>query len=190
MAIKTFTTGEVLTASDTNTYLANAGLVYVTSTTFTTSSQVNVDNCFTSTYDNYLILIKNHGSVAGGFTRWRLRVGGANAAGSDYYRYGYTTTSASAGLTAYNGGAETSWLPNSEYGTTAAESCMTEVSVYNPALAANRTTMTIEVNNSSGASRYSLTGMHAQAVAYDGFSIIPNSGTITGSLTVYGYRKA
>ena len=32
MAIKTFTTGEVLTASDTNTYLANAGLVYITST--------------------------------------------------------------------------------------------------------------------------------------------------------------
>jgi hypothetical protein len=29
MAIKTFTTGEVLTASDTNTYLANAGLVFV-----------------------------------------------------------------------------------------------------------------------------------------------------------------
>jgi hypothetical protein len=29
MAIKTFTTGEVLTAADTNTYLANSGLVYV-----------------------------------------------------------------------------------------------------------------------------------------------------------------
>jgi hypothetical protein len=130
-----------------------------------------------------------HGSVAGGFTRWRLRVGGTNAAGTDYYRYGYTTTSASAGLTAYNGGAETSWIPISEYGTNAAEHCMTQVSVYNPALAANRTTMTIEVNNSSGASRYSLTGMHAQAVAYDGFSIIPNSGTVTGSLTVYGYRN-
>jgi hypothetical protein len=33
MAIKTFTTGEVLTASDTNTYLANSGLVYVKSQT-------------------------------------------------------------------------------------------------------------------------------------------------------------
>jgi hypothetical protein len=30
MAIKTFTTGEVLTASDTNTYLANSGLVFET----------------------------------------------------------------------------------------------------------------------------------------------------------------
>jgi hypothetical protein len=27
MAIKTFTTGEVLTAADTNTYLANSGLI-------------------------------------------------------------------------------------------------------------------------------------------------------------------
>ena len=137
MAIKTFTTGEVLTASDTNTFLANAGLVYVTSTTFTTSSQVNVDNCFTSTMDNYLLLIKGHGSVAGGFARLRLRVGGANAAGSDYYRYGYTTTSASAGLTAYNGGAEQSWVPAMEYGTNAAESSMAQIFVYNPALSAN-----------------------------------------------------
>jgi hypothetical protein len=32
MAIKTFTTGEVLTASDTNTYLANSGLVVMGAT--------------------------------------------------------------------------------------------------------------------------------------------------------------
>ncbi len=29
MAVKTFTTGEVLTAADTNTYLNNGGLVYI-----------------------------------------------------------------------------------------------------------------------------------------------------------------
>ena len=34
MAVKTFSTGEVLTASDTNTYLNNGGLVYITSTIF------------------------------------------------------------------------------------------------------------------------------------------------------------
>lgn len=53
MAIKTFTTGEVLTASDTNTYLANAGLVYVAQTTFSAASTVQFTNCFNSTYRNY-----------------------------------------------------------------------------------------------------------------------------------------
>ena len=67
MAIKTFTTGEVLTASDTNTYLANAGLVYVTSATIGTAvSSVTVSNCFSSTYDAYRIVITGGvGTTAG-----------------------------------------------------------------------------------------------------------------------------
>jgi hypothetical protein len=56
MAIKTFTTGEVLTASDTNTYLANSGLVYITSATLSATA---LDGIFTSDYDNYRIVISN-----------------------------------------------------------------------------------------------------------------------------------
>ena len=78
MAVKTFTTGEVLTASDTNTYLANSGLVYVTSTTVGSGvSSVTVSNCFTSTYDNYRII------WAGGTT---------SASGSGYIQLSGITT--------------------------------------------------------------------------------------------------
>jgi len=67
MAIKTFTTGEVLTASDTNTYLANSGLVYVTSTTVGSGvSSVTISNCFSSTYDNYRITYAGGVSSASG----------------------------------------------------------------------------------------------------------------------------
>lgn len=60
MAIKTFASGEILTASDTNTYLANAGLVYVTSTTIGTNvTSVTISNCFTTTYDSYRIVLDN-----------------------------------------------------------------------------------------------------------------------------------
>ena len=38
MAIKTFTTGEVLTASDTNTYLNNGGLVFINQVSYTAST--------------------------------------------------------------------------------------------------------------------------------------------------------
>ena len=55
MAIKTFTTGEVLTASDTNTYLANAGLVYIAATTASAQTTIAIDNCFTTTYAHYFI---------------------------------------------------------------------------------------------------------------------------------------
>jgi hypothetical protein len=60
MAIKTFTAGEILTAADTNTYLANSGLVYVTSATVSgTPSSITIPSAFSSTYDQYQILISN-----------------------------------------------------------------------------------------------------------------------------------
>jgi hypothetical protein len=55
MSVKTFTTGEVLTASDTNTYLANSGLVYVTQADLTSALQIT--NCFSTTYDAYRIVV-------------------------------------------------------------------------------------------------------------------------------------
>ena len=58
MAIKTFTTGEVLTAADTNTYLANSGLVLVKSQTIGTGvASVTISDAFSTTYDNYRITI-------------------------------------------------------------------------------------------------------------------------------------
>ena len=57
MAIKTFTTGEVLTASDTNTYLTNSGLVYIKQQTVGSGvASVTVSDAFSSTYDSYLII--------------------------------------------------------------------------------------------------------------------------------------
>ena len=56
MAVKTFTT-EVLTSADTNTYLANSGLVYITSTTIGTGvSSVTLSSVFSATYDNYRVI--------------------------------------------------------------------------------------------------------------------------------------
>ena len=67
MAIKTFTTGEVLTASDTNTYLANSGLVFISNTAITAgASSVVVSNCFNSSYDRYKIVIESNVNTAGG----------------------------------------------------------------------------------------------------------------------------
>ena len=92
MAIKTFTTGEVLTASDTNTYLANAGLVYVTSVTVGTGvTTVSVSSCFTSTYDSYEILYNN--GVSSVTEVLYLQLSGIT--GTNYYSAGAQNTSGS-----------------------------------------------------------------------------------------------
>jgi hypothetical protein len=64
MAIKTFTTGEILTAADTNTYLNNGGLVYVSSGSFSNSTSVDITG-FTTLYKQFRVVIsagRNSGS--------------------------------------------------------------------------------------------------------------------------------
>ena len=57
MAVKTFTTGEVLTAADTNTYLANSGLVYISSGSFSNAATFDVTG-FTTTYQTFHAVLR------------------------------------------------------------------------------------------------------------------------------------
>ena len=103
MAVKTFT-NEQLTASDTNTYLANSGLVYITSATVSgTPSSLSVPNCFSSTYDHYRIVFNGITFSASGFS-YTVQVGGYTSGyyGSEAYDVyngtnGVTRTVAGAG---------------------------------------------------------------------------------------------
>jgi LAS superfamily LD-carboxypeptidase LdcB len=101
MAIKTFTSGSVLTAADTNTYLANSGLVYIAEgSTSTSVLGLNFNNVFTTTYDNYRIMIDYFKPVtAARFVALQLRVGGFDTATNYYYAYrGIYTDGTSADL--------------------------------------------------------------------------------------------
>lgn len=84
MPIKTFTTGEVLTAADTNTYLTNAGSQYVAAGTFTNVASVDVTG-FSSTFDFYqlFLLIKKH--TAGVCDVTAQVVAGATVRNAGYY---------------------------------------------------------------------------------------------------------
>jgi hypothetical protein len=190
MAIKTFTTGEVLTASDTNTYLANSGLVYITATTFSGAATTNTDGCFNATYDSYRIICNYTGSATTD-TRLILRNSGGNIAGS-FYRfqairaYGTTTD----GLPYYN----TAYVPyfGLAYGASTSMAQCTH-DIMNP-FATQITTATFTCfSDTSGASvNYMQAGgwQYAQTTSATGFQLAPASGNITGTVTVYGYRKA
>jgi hypothetical protein len=184
MAIKTFTTGEVLTASDTNTYLANSGLVYITATSYSAATSVNINNCFSSTYDNYRILIASTNGSVDGQILLRMRVGGTDASGATDYdysasQYNYGTMlnlgSSSGGSSAVIG-----------YKVATYPSSMS-LDFYNPFIAAN--TLFSGVGQYTGLILGS-GGQHKQAVSYDGFSLISGAGNMTGKVTIMGYRKA
>ena len=73
MAIKTLTSGEVLTASDTNTYLNNGGLVYIAEGSATNTSALDVNSVFSSTYDNYRVVLQTASRSTLQYARFQFR---------------------------------------------------------------------------------------------------------------------
>lgn len=180
MAVKTFGT-EVLTSADTNTYLANSGLVYVTSATVGTgASTVAVSNCFSSTYDSYKIVYQ--GGVANTTCHIVLYIGAANTA-----YYGgliYNTAAVATPLGASDN--------NSSSFTYAAggnsQLALANIDCHNPFLA--KYTL-VNCWNMSFNNFGTYNGYLGNTTSYTGFTLVPSGATLTGgTVTVYGYRKA
>jgi len=181
MAIKTFTTGEVLTAADTNTYLANSGLVYVTSATVgTTVSSVTVSSAFSATYDSYKIVYTG----VGGSTTIHLGLKLGSTVTGYYGGLIYNTAAAPTPAGASDN--------NSAIFTYAAggngNQMLLDCDLHNPFLA--RYTM-INAFNLSFDNFGTYNGVLKNTTSYTAFTLIPSAGTITGgTITVYGYRQA
>jgi hypothetical protein len=185
MATKQFSTGEVLTASATNEFLANAGLVYVASTTFSASTGVEMSNCFTSTYDNYEVHTTYYGSV-GINSIFQLMTGtNTKDTGITYDRVGFYWTSS---FTNFNNTAQNHWF-NANHGTTAAQYSNSQTTIFRPNVSGVRT----EARGNSYAGDSGLITYANQltttTTAYTGLYLAPASGNITGTITIYGYRK-
>jgi hypothetical protein len=182
MAVKTFTTGEVLTSADTNTYLANSGLVYITSQTIGTAvSSVTVSNCFSSTYDNYVVtttsILSSVSSV-----RMQMQFSGVTSGyyGSQFYDL---YTGADTNYNRMNNAGSWYFLLGGTDGATSSTTTL-----YSP----NKTTFHFMTGQFYG-SGYTgwCAGQTTNATAQTGLVISPISGTMTGgTITVYGYRKA
>lgn len=195
MAVKSnFASGDVLTASDTNTYLTNGGLVYVTQLLVTagSSTAVSFNNCFTSTYDNYRVVIDSfQPSVAGRGLQLRLRVGGVDAAGTDYYYScrGLYVDSTSADVGQSGVTVMDTFIYNS---TNTLAVCAATWDIFRP-FKAERTMFlgNSMLYNAQFGCRNGM-GEHNLATSYDGFTLLMNStGNITNvNVRVYGYRQA
>ena len=152
------------------------GLVLVAAQSFSAVSSVSVNNCFTTTYDNYVITASWIGSTVTTLSL-RVRVSGTDLSSTTYYwtrTSGAGTNATSAQVAAAHG--------TSDYSSTT-------VTMFGPALA-RQTGMTMVTDQTAGYDSYFGSGGVRNTTAYDGFSLIPGSGTITGSLRVYGYRNS
>jgi hypothetical protein len=187
MAIKTFTTGEVLTASDTNTYLANSGLVYIKEVALT-GTAVNITSCFSATYDAYQIVISNLTNSSGGvFINWQLLSGTTPAAGANYNSTRISVSGATVGAS-YTGAATSGNFMPFDAGKNAQSITITQ-----PFLAL-WTTAFGQCNYGAGAAASqpeSFGSVHTVNTSYDGIRLISGAFNFsTGKAVVYGYRQS
>jgi hypothetical protein len=148
---------------------------------FSAATEVDVNGCFTSAYDNYAIAFTGTGSATA-LNTFRLRLAGTNAITAYRYGLGVVLTTA----IQFNVGSNSATSGVMWDGTISQRNSGLNI-ISSPALAAV-TNMTL----SSSALNYGTQGFttHETATAYDGFAIIPASGNITGNLRIYGLRNS
>ena len=187
----------IKTATNTWSYLApsSPGLSLITPTsvagsgvtlsggqvTFTAASSVSLNGCFTATYNNYRILVSGLSSASDSY-RARLRLAGTDATAATYTHQriaGSVTTVSTVG-----GSTDTFFYVGDSDTTVSAWS----IDMFNPALAV--ATQHLTLNLRTPRTVQTIVGLHTTDTAYDGITFFPPSGTITGSLRVYGYRNS
>ena len=180
MTFPVFSTGEVLTASDMNA----VGLWLVKSQTIGSGvSSVTVTDAFSSTYDNYRVIVSGGANtIAAGAN---VQLGASTTA--YYSAQGYITFSADGTSYLRNDNAA-SWV---NIGSAFQNGLALDITLFNPGIA-KYTGLAINSRTdyrTNGAASFG-GGIHAVATAYTGFTFSSGSGTMTGgTIRVYGFRN-
>lgn len=180
------TSGQVLTVSGgvpAWSSPASAALTLVSATTFSSSASHSINNCFTSSYRYYTAIFDLESSAANVSLLLRLR-----ASSSD------TTTNYSyVRLVGYNAvaAADTDFAGSDEIAFSEMQNTdrvYGRIEFFSPQIA-QQTGIQSHATGRFSASRHIhlVSGIQSNSTQFDGFSIYPASGNITGTIKVYGY---
>ena len=164
--------------------MATRGLVLLAKDTFSAVSSVSFDNVFSANYNQYKIII-NISSAAGAYAYMRLRASGTDNTSTDYKRQYIYADSTSIGQA--RGTADSRWDGIAELNTYAN---INIIEVKNPF----QTAYTSAINAITDASTGNIFNTNIAfgigvTTSYDGFTVEPNTSTITGTITVYGLAQ-
>jgi hypothetical protein len=172
-------------AIDTSAADFGGGLVHIETQTFSAVSAVDFDGVFSADYDSYEILLSAAASTPV-HLRLRFRAGGVSDT-SNLYRtqiiFAQSTTLNASRPEAP--GTLASFAGSNNIATN--EIVNIQINVRNP-FATKRTPFNTHWN-SNGESLVLGGGSFDGNISFDGIQILPNTGNITGSMSVYGYRK-
>lgn len=196
MPVPNFSAGEILTASAMNA----AGLWRITTATVSSTggtaatasngvitigagnTSVVVSNAFSTNFKNYKIIIS--GGTASTFTDLNMTLGSTNTG----YYWGVAAVSYVNGAVAGTGSNNTSnayWRA----GNTSTDGVVSNIDIFQPYEAVKTFYNCISSFAVTTYGSSTISGYLNNSTSYTGFTIVPNSGTISGgTIRIYGYR--
>jgi hypothetical protein len=165
---------------------SSPALILTGSADFTTSSAININNCFSATYLNYLVLINiNDVSATDSDLTARLRVSGADDSSANYFRNTlFQNGSSVAGLRVNSA---TSW----DMGNLASSKetqVAQQITIFDPFEAITTKALSHSNRWNSSDNNQAMAAMeHRVSSSFTGITFYPSSGTISGKIRIYGY---
>ena len=184
------TTGQVLkktsgTDLDVEWGTPSSGLTLINTTSFSGVASQSINDVFSATYDSYRILINQYGTAAGQL-RFRYRVSGADNSATNYRQQIFGGD----GATAF-AGRDTGLTFHLPGRTKNGVSCISIFDVINPFPSTLRAQQFGSYNDNSDGNiaAVSIATQLDVGTSYTGFTILAESGNMTGKVSVYGYNQ-
>jgi len=160
------------------------GLNFISKTSFSAVSSQSVNDVFSAAYENYKLIININSSSTSPAIYGRLRVAGADNTSSNYVSGGYYVGAYnSEGANFFNNSTQTFFEFSYSNQFRGAGS---ETNLFSPFL----TQFTKFTTHSGGSRSFGSSGGTTVSTSYTGFTIYPSSGTMTGSVSVYGLKDS
>jgi hypothetical protein len=182
------TNGQVLTADSTaatGLKWASAGSDYVLLNTYTmpgSATSYSVNNIFSSTYTNYVIIGKMNNSSTNSLSI-KLRLSGTDSSASYSSFIQYWGINAGDGVTKVNNSSAGIYLEN------AGTSNWISMEILNPFDAAATGFIHSGIQQLGDGYGHFGSGFHNVATSYDGFTLVTGGANISGTFSVYGLKK-
>lgn len=167
------------------TSAVNASLTTLGKVSFNAQTSVSINGCFTSAYDNYIVITALTAASASTGVYYRNRVAGTDAI-TNYNINTFEINSAGTGASS-NAAAQT-LAQFGRAGISTGSGGTTTMTVFGPNLVLPTRMLSQYVDaDFFGGTKYI---NHTTAAAYDGFTVLTNGApTISGSIRIYGYNQ-
>lgn len=158
----------------------------ITFTNIQSGGTVIIENCFSSSYDNYLLVLR-FWDGGGEHVCMRLRVGGSDASGSNYVRQNINAAGTTVNASRSTG--QTLMRIGSTGGGSLRNG--SHAYIYGPNLAQPTAFRNVNVSDGGGGAQITdFAGTHSLSTAYTSMTLLSEAANeIDGTLTIYGLSQ-